>query len=110
MTQHSPGRQPWEKVRASARLPRCRRPSRGPHGRSDILNDGFEVSGAVGILIPKYRFWAALQLATVMVGATVTNIAILHLRADARVTAILLLLTLTLAWLRRPRRLGLAMA
>ena len=29
-----------------------------------------EVSGAIGILIPKYRFWAALQLAAVMAGAT----------------------------------------
>ena len=27
-----------------------------------------EVSGAIGLLIPKVRFWAALQIAVVMVG------------------------------------------
>lgn len=25
-----------------------------------------EVSGAIGVLVPKYRFWAALQIAIVM--------------------------------------------
>ncbi len=61
-----------------------------------------EVSGAIGILIPKFRFWAALQIATVMVGATITNLAILHLPGLAGLTAVLLALALTLAWLRRP--------
>src|SRR5262252_6309826 len=37
-----------------------------------------EVSGAIGLLIPKVRFWAALQIATVMLGATFTNILVLH--------------------------------
>jgi uncharacterized membrane protein len=60
-----------------------------------------EVSGAIGLLIPKVRFWAALQIAVVMVGATFTNIAVLHLPNIARVTAILLALALALAWLRR---------
>jgi uncharacterized membrane protein YphA (DoxX/SURF4 family) len=60
-----------------------------------------EVSGAIGLLIPKVRFWAALQIAIVMVGATFTNIAVLHLPIMARVTAILLALALALAWLRR---------
>src|SRR2546430_16440664 len=27
-----------------------------------------EVSGAIGLLFPKYRFWAALQIAAVMAG------------------------------------------
>jgi putative oxidoreductase len=62
-----------------------------------------EVSGAIGVLIPKLRFWASLQLATVMVGATVINLAILHLPGTARVTVVLMGLALTLTWLRRPR-------
>lgn len=62
-----------------------------------------EVSGAIGLLIPRARFWAALQIAVVMVGATFTNIAVLHLPDNARLTAILLAMALLLAWLRRPR-------
>jgi putative oxidoreductase len=60
-----------------------------------------EVSGAIGMLIPKVRFWAALQIAAIMVGATVTNLTILHLPSLALVTAVLLVLVLSLAWLRR---------
>jgi putative oxidoreductase len=60
-----------------------------------------ELSGAIGLLIPKVRFWAALQIAVVMVGATFTNLTVLHLPVLARVTAILLALALVLAWLRR---------
>jgi putative oxidoreductase len=60
-----------------------------------------EVSGAIGVLIPKFRFWAALQITMVMVGATVTNLAILHLPGTARLTGVLLALCLALAWLRR---------
>jgi len=60
-----------------------------------------EVSGAIGLLIPKYRFWAALQIAAVMAGATAVNIVILHLPPLARVTAVLMTLLLVLAWLRR---------
>lgn len=62
-----------------------------------------EVTGAIGLLIPKVRFWAALQIATVMLGATFTNILILHLPEMARVTGILMGMALALAWLRRPR-------
>jgi putative oxidoreductase len=65
-----------------------------------------EVSGAIGLLVPKFRFVAALQIAGVMAGATFTNLAILHLPAMARLTAILLALALILAWLRRPRRMA----
>ena len=65
-----------------------------------------EVSGAIGLLIPRVRFWAALQIAVVMVGATITNIAVLHLPALANLTAVLLVLALGLAWLRRPRSEG----
>ena len=62
-----------------------------------------EVTGAIGLLVPKYRLWAALQIAAVMAGATAVNIVILHLSPLARVTAILMALALALAWLRRPR-------
>jgi len=59
-----------------------------------------EVSGAIGVLIPRFRFWAALQLAILMVGATITNLSILHVPTLARLTAVLLVMALTLAWLR----------
>ena len=62
-----------------------------------------EVSGAIGLLVPKYRFWAALQIATVMAGATAVNIVILHQPPLARLTAVLMTLALVLAWLRRAR-------
>ena len=61
-----------------------------------------EVSAAIGLLVPKVRFWAALQIAVVMAGATFTNLAVLHLPPLARLTAILMALALLLAWLRRP--------
>lgn len=61
-----------------------------------------EVSGAIGLLLPRYRFLAALQLVCVMVGATSTNLVILHDPSAARLTATLLALALILAWLRRP--------
>jgi uncharacterized membrane protein YphA (DoxX/SURF4 family) len=59
-----------------------------------------EVSGAAGLLIPRVRFWAALQLAAVMAGATIANLAILHAPAW-RLTVVLLAMALALAWLRR---------
>lgn len=63
-----------------------------------------EVSGAIGLLIPKFRFWAALQIAGVMVGATGVNLWVLHVPPLAGLTATLLVLALVLAWLRRPRK------
>jgi len=62
-----------------------------------------EVSGAIGMLIPRLRFWAALQIAAVMVGATITNAVILHLLLDTRITVVLLVLALSLAWLHYPQ-------
>jgi uncharacterized membrane protein YphA (DoxX/SURF4 family) len=67
------------------------------------LTGFLEVTGAIGLLIPKVRFWAALQIATVMLGATFTNILVLHLPGMARVTGILMGMALALAWLRRPQ-------
>jgi putative oxidoreductase len=63
-----------------------------------------EVSGAIGLLIPKFRFWAALQIVAVMVGATGVNLWVLHVPALAGLTAVLMVLALILAWLRRPQR------
>jgi putative oxidoreductase len=67
-----------------------------------------EVSGAAGLLIPKFRRWAALQIAAVMLGATAINLALLHLPALARVTAVLMALALLVAWLswRQPARVS----
>jgi putative oxidoreductase len=62
-----------------------------------------EVSGAVGVLIPKFRFRAALQIAAVMAGATITNLFILHIPVLAGLTVALMALVLTLAWQWRPR-------
>ena len=62
-----------------------------------------EVSGAVGVLVPTLRFWAALLIAAVMVGATVTNLFILRIPVLAKLTSGLLGLALALAWLRRPQ-------
>lgn len=61
-----------------------------------------EVSGAVGILIPQFRFRAALQIAAVMAGATVANLFILHIPVLAGLTAALMALVLSLAWQWRP--------
>jgi uncharacterized membrane protein YphA (DoxX/SURF4 family) len=62
-----------------------------------------EISGAIGLLVPKYRFWAALQIATVMAGATAVNIVLLQQPPLARLTAVLMTLALAFAWLRRAR-------
>jgi uncharacterized membrane protein YphA (DoxX/SURF4 family) len=66
------------------------------------LTGVLEVSGAVGLLIPAVRFWAALLIAAVMLGATATNVFILHMMGTAVLTVVLLALALALAWLRRP--------
>ena len=59
-----------------------------------------EVSSAIGLLIPRLRFWAALLIASIMAGATFTNIFILHMPVLARLTAVLMAMALALAWLR----------
>ena len=74
------------------------------------LTGVLEVSGAICVLVPKYRFWAALQLAAVMMGATAVNIWVLHTEPLARLIAVLLLLSVLLAWLRRPQKDVLAMS
>jgi uncharacterized membrane protein YphA (DoxX/SURF4 family) len=63
-----------------------------------------EVAGACALLMPRVRFQGALLIGAVMVGATIANLTVLHQPAAAILTVVLLALTLTLAWLRRPRR------
>jgi len=61
-----------------------------------------EVSGAIGILIPKFRFGGAMLMATIMISATLINLAILHLPGLAVPTIGLMALSLNLAWQWRP--------
>jgi putative oxidoreductase len=65
-----------------------------------------EVSGAIGMLLPTFRFWAALLIATVMAGATVANLTLLPLHGMAVFTVMLMSVALTLAWQWRPARAG----
>jgi putative oxidoreductase len=62
-----------------------------------------EVTAAIALLIPRIRFFAALQLAVIMAAATIANLSILHLPGMARLTVVLLALALALAWLSRLR-------
>ncbi len=58
-----------------------------------------EVTGAVGILVPKFSRWAALLLATVMAGAIIAHLTVLH--STPALPAILFVLAALAAWLRR---------
>ncbi len=59
-----------------------------------------EVVGAIGLLIPRYAFYAACLLATVMAGAVIAHLTVLGGSPAAAI--VLLLLTGTAAYLRRP--------
>jgi len=61
-----------------------------------------ELTGAVGLLAPKYRFYAALLLAAVMVGAVATHLFIIG-KSPAG-AALLLVLVSVIAWLSHPAR------
>jgi uncharacterized membrane protein YphA (DoxX/SURF4 family) len=60
-----------------------------------------EAAGAVGLLVPRLAGLAALGLAALMVGATVTNLFVIHERPWLPVG--LLLVSATIAWGRRSR-------
>lgn len=68
-----------------------------------------EVAGAIGLLVPRLRFYAAAGLTAVMGGAVLTHLRIEEY-APAVVPLVLGLLTATLAWLALPewvsQRLG----
>jgi putative oxidoreductase len=59
-----------------------------------------EVIGAIGLLIPRATFYGAALLVTVMAGAVVTHLAILG--GNPTPAIVLLLITGSIAYLRRP--------
>lgn len=59
-----------------------------------------EVTGGIGVLIPKYSRWAALLIAVVMCGAIVAHLTVLH--SPPTLPAVLLAVALITAWLRKP--------
>jgi uncharacterized membrane protein YphA (DoxX/SURF4 family) len=59
-----------------------------------------EVMGAIGLLIPRYAFYAAALLAMVMVGAIVAHVTVLGTSPAAPV--VLLVLSGIIAYLRKP--------
>jgi putative oxidoreductase len=61
-----------------------------------------EVGGAIGLLMPKFSFYAAALLVCVMVGAVITHLAILG--GSPLPAIVLLLITGAIAYLRRPVR------
>jgi putative oxidoreductase len=58
-----------------------------------------EVTGAIGLLIPRYAFYAALLLAVVMVGAIIAHVAVLG--GSPAPAGVLLVLSGIIAYLRR---------
>jgi putative oxidoreductase len=59
-----------------------------------------EVAGAIGLLIPRYAFYAAALLVIVMVGAIIAHLTVLG--GSPAPAAVLLVLTAIIAYLRRP--------
>ena len=59
-----------------------------------------EVAGAIGLLIPRYAFYAAGLLVVVMVGAIIAHLTVLGTSPASPV--VLLILSGTIAWLRKP--------
>ena len=57
-----------------------------------------EVSGGVGVLIPRYSRWAALLLVAVMMGAIVAHLTVIH--NPPTLPALLLVIALLAAFLR----------
>jgi uncharacterized membrane protein YphA (DoxX/SURF4 family) len=58
-----------------------------------------EVAGGMGLLVPRYAFYAAGLLAFVMVGAIIAHLTVLGTSPAAPV--VLLVLSGTIAWLRK---------
>jgi len=64
---------------------------------------GLEAVGAIGLVIPRVAWLAALGLAAVMVGAVVTSLFVLNAGLLTLMPLILLVLVGVVAWGRRPR-------
>jgi putative oxidoreductase len=60
-----------------------------------------EVAGAIGLLIPRYAFYAAVLLAIVMVGAIIAHVTVLG--GSPAPAAVLLVLSGIIAYLRGPK-------
>jgi uncharacterized membrane protein YphA (DoxX/SURF4 family) len=58
-----------------------------------------EVVGAIGLLVPKLSWWAAVLLALVMIGAIIAHLTVLHIPPGLPI--VLLVLAVLSAWLRR---------
>ncbi|MEV0701693.1 DoxX family protein [Saccharopolyspora sp. NPDC050389] len=65
------------------------------------LTGGLELLGAIGLLVPRLTGLAALGLAAVMVGATITQVFVFQAPALAVMPFALMLLFLVIAWGRR---------
>ena len=59
-----------------------------------------EVAAGIGLLIPRYAFYAAIVLATVMVGAVIAHVTVLG--GSPAAALVLLVLTGIIAYLRTP--------
>src|SRR6266404_5646335 len=59
-----------------------------------------EVAGAIGLLIPRYAFYASVVLAIIMVGAIIAHVTVLGSSPAAPV--VLLVLSGIIAYLRKP--------
>jgi uncharacterized membrane protein YphA (DoxX/SURF4 family) len=65
------------------------------------LTGFLEVAGAIALVVPAYAFYGGSLLATVMAGAVIAHLAILGGSPAAAI--VLLVITGTIAYLRRPR-------
>ncbi|MBO3697209.1 DoxX family protein [Roseivirga sp. E12] len=70
-----------------------------PDGTYYIVG-GLEVILAILLLFPKYAYKAALGMAVIMLGASITHI--IHGESRTTVTMILMVLLITLSYLRKP--------
>jgi uncharacterized membrane protein YphA (DoxX/SURF4 family) len=75
------------------------------------FSDGFrlfigaaEAAGAIGLLVPRLRMWAAAGLSIIMIGALVTHVRAGDPVAKMAPAAISLVLLVLTAWTARPRR------
>jgi putative oxidoreductase len=59
-----------------------------------------EVAGGIGLLIPRFAFYAALLLVMVMIGAVLTHVAVVGGSPAPALT--LFVLSGIIAWLRKP--------
>jgi uncharacterized membrane protein YphA (DoxX/SURF4 family) len=65
------------------------------------LTGFLEVVGAIGLVIPRFAFYGAALLVIVMIGAVITHLTILGGSPAAPIG--LLVITGTIAYVRRPR-------